>query len=110
MVFLAAVGVASFARRRTLFVPFFTVAAAVWFAYAYDVAGVGHFVSDVPLLRLGAVTRSHVVWLFSLSCLAAAGVDLVARARPSGRRALVDTRRLDAGRLVAGWLVAGSAR
>ena len=95
VVFLAVVGIASLVRlrhlgqTRTLFVPFFTLAAALWFAYAYDVVGVGRVLGDLPVLSLGAVTRSHIVWLFSLSCLAAAGVDLVARAQPSRRRARV---------------------
>jgi hypothetical protein len=109
VILLAIVGVASLLWRRSLLVPFFTVAAATWFAYAYDIAGVGHFLGGLPVLRLGAVTRSHIVWLFSLSCLAAAGVDLVvARAWASWRRTLLGAAAVVAAAAgLYGWAIGG---
>lgn len=83
---LAGVGAASLARRRwapgagppLLVVGFFTVTAALWFLWVHDMGGLGRLVGSLPIFELSVVSRSHPVWLFALSCLAAVGVDLLA--------------------------------
>lgn len=90
---LAGVGVASLVRRRSatgpaspFVVTFFTVTAVLWFLWVHDIGGLGRLVGSLPLVELSVVSRSHPVWLFALSCLAAVGVDFLSAPR---RRPLV---------------------
>jgi hypothetical protein len=62
---------------------FFAGAALTWAVYFHNVFGLGTLASHLPLLRVAAPSRSHEVWLFSLSCLAAIAVDVVAGRRAS---------------------------
>lgn len=90
---LAGVGVATLVRRRAatgpaspFVVTFFTVTAVLWFLWVHDIGGLGRLVGSLPLVELSVVSRSHPVWLFALSCLAAVGVDFLSAPR---RRPLV---------------------
>jgi len=72
---LAGVGVVSLLRRRTFPAVFFAVAAAGWLAYVHDLGGVSRAVGSLPLVELSIINRSQPIWLFSVACLAAFGVD-----------------------------------
>jgi hypothetical protein len=79
---LAGAGIASLGRSRAsggpvprFVVAFFTVSALLWFLWVHDIGGLGRLVGSVPVFELSVVSRSHPVWLFAVSFLAAAGVD-----------------------------------
>lgn len=83
--FVALVGAAALARRRSFPPVFFAVAAGTWLVYAYDLGGIGELVNSVPVVRTGSVARSQPVWILSVAVLAAFGLqwlgDLDRRAR-----------------------------
>ncbi len=76
---LAGVGVLSL-RRRQRQDQYFAVLAAAWLLYAYNVAGLGNLISELPGLSVAHPNRSQVIWLF-----AGRGARLV-RPRPAGGR------------------------
>ncbi len=83
---MAGVGAASLVRRSApgpsrFVVAFFTVTAGLWFLWVHDIAGLGRLVGSLPVVELSVVSRSHPVWLFALSCLAAVGVDFLSAPR-----------------------------
>jgi hypothetical protein len=70
-------------RHRSREVFFFAGFAFLWTLYAYDVAGVGRLVAGLPLFSLTVPSRSQMVWVFGLACLAALGLERAAGPWPS---------------------------
>ncbi len=70
---------------------FFWGAAVVWVFYAYNLFGAGRLAAHLPLLAIVPITRSQVIWAFSVSCGAALGLDHLARraGNAGGRNALL---------------------
>ncbi len=77
VLFLAGLAVVAWPLHRAPLVAFFAVASVLWFLMVYNVWGFGALVNTLPVLKLGVPLRSHVIWLLSLSCLAAFALDLV---------------------------------
>jgi hypothetical protein len=77
---LAGIGVVAELRRGRRRFPllFLAAAAAIWLVYVNDLGGLAHLAAALPVVNLSAVNRSHPIWLFAASCLAAAGVDALA--------------------------------
>jgi hypothetical protein len=65
------------ARRRA--VAFFAGGFALWFVYAYDVAGTGAVWHLVPGLSMAPINRSQIVGAFCIACLAAFTADHLVR-------------------------------
>ncbi len=78
VLFLAGLAVITWLWHRSALVAFFAGVVGVWVVYAYNVLGIGMWMQTVPGLAYGVVNRSHDIWLFGLSCLAALGVHHVA--------------------------------
>jgi hypothetical protein len=78
VLFLAGVGAATLPLHRSPRALFFTCAASFWLIYVYDIGGLGKWIHAVPPFGLGATTRTHVIWAFSVSCLAAIGFHVLA--------------------------------
>ena len=72
---LAGAGVLAFGMRRRFVPGFFVCVAALWALYAYNVAGFGTLVRKLPIAPFAIPDRGNFVWLFSLSVLAAYGLD-----------------------------------
>ena len=75
---LAGLGLVSVLRRPSFPLVFLAASAGLWVVYAYDLGGVNRLLATLPLVELNAINRTHPVWGFAVSCLAAAGVDLLA--------------------------------
>jgi hypothetical protein len=78
ILFLAGIAAATLPLHRCPAVLFFACVAGFWIVYVYNVAGLGAWIHAIPLFGLGAITRTHVLWTFSVSCLAAFGFHLLA--------------------------------
>jgi hypothetical protein len=61
--------------RRNRYVRFFAIAAAIWFIYFFNIFGVGGLIRHIPGISLVPPIRTHIIWLFSLSCCAAFFID-----------------------------------
>ena len=74
VLFLAGIGAATIPLHRSpraLFL--FACAASFWLVYVYDLGGLGKWNHRIPPFTLGVITRTHIIWTFSVSCLAAIG-------------------------------------
>lgn len=78
---LAGWAVLTLARHRSRDVMFFAAGAALWVAYAYDVAGIGRLMSKVPIFSMTVPNRSQGVWIFCVACLAALALEQTASGR-----------------------------
>lgn len=83
VLFLAGLAVLMLLRHRSPLVLFFTASGLLWLLYAYDVAGAATVLSRLPMFNVGVVSRSHIIWLFSVSCLAGLAVDCVLAPAPA---------------------------
>jgi hypothetical protein len=67
--------VCPFLARRRRGALFFPLAAAGWFLYAHDVAGVYDLLAHVPTLDMAPMNRSQGLWNFAVACSAALALD-----------------------------------
>jgi hypothetical protein len=58
---------------------FFASACVVWFIYFFNIGGVDKFLELIPGVSLLLPNRSHIIWLFSLSCCAGISIDHLVR-------------------------------
>jgi Bacterial membrane protein YfhO len=86
VLFLAGIAVATLPLHRSPLVAFFAAVGLAWLIYAYNILGLGDWISTLPVIRLGLVHRSPMIWLFAASSLAAKSVDLLAMGRLDPRR------------------------
>jgi hypothetical protein len=68
---------------RNKFAVFFAGLAGVWLIYAYNLFGLDSLFNLLPGAKLGMVTRSYDLWLFSLSCGAALFLQYLLAFKPS---------------------------
>lgn len=73
IVFIALLSVTQ--SRRNKYVHFFAAAAVIWFIYFFNIFGVDQLIRLIPGISLIPPIRSHIIWLFSLSCCAAFFID-----------------------------------
>ena len=87
-VFLAGIAVIRVSRDRLRLTAFFGLVCVAWVAYAYDILGAATLISKLPIFNVGVVTRSQVIWLFSMSCLVGLGVEALS-SRGAARRTVI---------------------
>lgn len=61
--------------RHNRYIRFFAATATIWFLYFFNIFGVDRFLKLIPGISLLLPNRSHIIWLFSLSCCAALSID-----------------------------------
>lgn len=107
---LAGLGLISVVRRPSFPLAFLAASAGIWLLYAYDVGGINRLFGTLPLVELNAVNRSHPLWTFAISCLAGAGLDLLASPGRLRRPRAVGVIALGLGGLGVALVVAEVAR
>ncbi len=79
VLFLAGLTVLTLPWHKSALAAFFTGVMAAWFAYAYNLFGVGAIITMLGPFKLALPTRSFDIWLFSVSVLAALGWHFLLR-------------------------------
>lgn len=72
--------------RRNRHARFFGGVALVWFAYYFNILGIGEMLRQIPGLSMLPPIRSHIIWLFSAACSAALFVDFLFTPAKAGDR------------------------
>jgi hypothetical protein len=103
ILFLAGLAVMTLPRRRSPPVTFFAAVGLLWLVCAYDLWGAREWRPVAEFLKVGHISRSQLVWLLSVSCLAAFAVDSLRTGGASLPRCL--RRRIDPAALLAGGIV-----